>query len=224
MALKNQSFEYPYHEDEEHSTVKVAEGWTYWASDGKPPERDGPCQLPEYKPLPKSEDVHRVYEGNVAQCWFIRWKIMDAGIYQRVDSVAGADYQFSIMCQAWCSDKNDPRVSDGELNVQIGIDPTGGTDPFAPSVVYSDWKWVGPEYERYLSPRVQAKGAKLTVFVRAWNKWELSHNDIYVDSAQLTRYGGTEPPDGGDIDYSAIRQIVREELDRTVWKGGAGGP
>jgi hypothetical protein len=219
--MKNPGFEYPYNEDSTHSTVKVAEGWTYFASSGKPPERDGPCALPEYKPLDKAQDPRRVYEGQVAQCWFIRWKVFDAGVYQRVESVVGATYRLSVMAQAWCSNKDDPEVSDGELYITLGIDPTGGTDAFAPSVAWSEWEYVGAKYQQYHSPSVLASGGNLTLFVRAWNKWELSHNDIYIDDAHLSREGDPDPPDGGEMDYDYIRRIVREEIDKTVWAVGA---
>ena len=41
-----------------------------------------------------------------------------------------------------------------------------------------------------------------TVFVRAWNKWRLSHNDVYLDAVTL-EVEGTAP--GGDY-------VTRQEL------------
>lgn len=220
--MLNPSLELPYHRDVINSTVEVAHDWHYFASSGKPPERDGPCQLPEYKSITRSQDAHRVLHGDAAQCWFIRWKLMDAGIYQRMPATSGAQYTFDCACQAWCSQSNDPTVSDGDMHVLLGIDPTGGTDAFSGTVIWSDWKWVGPEYQRHTSPTVTALSAHITVFVRAWNKWELSHNDIYVDDCHITVEGGGTPPGGGDVDYDLIRAIVREEIDKTVWASGAG--
>ncbi len=133
----------------------------------------------------------------------------------------GATYQFDCMAQAWCSDKNDPTVSDGEMYVSLGIDPNGDTDAFSPTVAWSEWAPVGAQYQRYKSHKVLAGGDRITVFVRAWNKWELSHNDIYIDDAHLTETAPPPPP-GGDVDYDLIRQIVREELDRTFWASGTG--
>jgi hypothetical protein len=219
--LSNPSFEQPYNRDSQNSTVSVAHDWRYFASDGKPPERDGPCELPEYKALNRFEDERRVYEGLTAQCWFIRWKIMDAGVYQVVEVEPGASYTFDVMCQAWCSQSDDPTVSDGDMHVLLGIDPTGGTDPWSSFVEWSGWDRVGADYKRYVSPTVEAEEAQITVFIRAWNKWELSHNDVYVDDAHLVKQGGGEPPGGGDVDYARIRRIVREEIDKTVWASGA---
>jgi hypothetical protein len=219
--MQNPSLELPYHRDSQNSTVEVAHDWTYFASDGKPPERDGPCQLPEYKALNRSEDARRVYDGNTAQCWFIRWKIMDAGIYQRIPTTVGAVYSFDAMFQAWCSESDDPTVSDGDMHVLLGIDPHGGMDAFSQEVVWSDWKRADADYKRYTSPQVVALDDHITVFIRAWNKWELSHNDIYVDDCHLVKEGGGTPPGGGEpVDYERIEEIVRRvvaERDPVVW-------
>jgi hypothetical protein len=219
--MQNPSLELPYRQaDPDHSTVIVAHGWEYWASDGKPPERDGPAQLPEYKPLTRQEDPRRVYDGDTAQCWFIRWKIMDAGIYQRVPAEMGALYSFDAMFQAWCSNSDDPTVSDGDMHVMLGIDPHGGMDAFSQEVIWSDWKRADAEYRQYTSPQIAALDDHITLFVRAWNKWELSHNDIYVDDCHLIAYGGTPPGGGEPVDYDRIEEIVRRvvaEREPVAW-------
>jgi len=224
--LLNPSFELPYVEAPGLSTVKVAHDWHYFASSGAPPlsgGSSGPCQLPEYKPAPKSVDPRRVLDGDTAQCWFIRWKVMDGGVYQRVQATVGAVYQFNVAAQAWCSNGDDPAVSDGELYASLGIDPNGGTDAFAPGIAWTEWEWIGAEYKRLGSHKVLAGAGQITLFIRAANKWALSHNDIYVDDAHLTEEGGGPGPEPGEpVDYDRIRQIVREELaarNPVVWPG-----
>jgi hypothetical protein len=195
--LTNPSFELPYNQHPVHSTVRVANGWHHFASDGKPPERDVICALPEYKPLPKEEDAYRVHDGDVAQCWFLQWKIMDAGVYQQVSAQTGATYQFDVMAHAWCSDSDNPRDSPGDFHMMLGIDPTGDTDPWAPGVMWTSWQRLDGTYRKLISQPVKAQANQITLFVRAWNKWELKHNDAYIDDAHLTKSGG-EPPGGGD--------------------------
>ena len=77
-GMQNPSLELPYERDSGHSTVNVAHGWNWFASTGDPPEEhsQGPCGLPEYKSLSRSEDARRVWDGETAQCWFIRWRVM----------------------------------------------------------------------------------------------------------------------------------------------------
>jgi hypothetical protein len=213
-GMLNPSLELPYYRDPTHSTVNVAHDWKWFASDGKPPEREGPCQLPEYKSISRNEDSRRVFDGDTAQCWFIRWKIFDAGIYQTVNVPSGSLCTPDIAAQAWCSDSDDPTVSDGDMHLMLGIDPTGRTDAFSGRVQWSTWMRVDSQYRRFIGPIVEAEASVVTFFVRAWNKWELSHNDIYVDDAHLV-VEGSGPPPGGEVDYEYIRQIVREELDKS---------
>jgi hypothetical protein len=228
--MLNPSLELPYHRDSTNSTVNVAHDWLYFASDGKPPERDGPCQLPEYKSIHRSQDPHLVYDGDTAQCWFIRWKIFDAGIYQVIGATPGALYTPDVAAKAWCTDGDDENVSDGDMHVRLGIDPTGGTDPWSAGVIWSDWKRAGVNYQRVIGPIVEAEADHITFFIRAWNKWELSHNDIYVDDCHMVVEGGGTPPGGGEclMDWERMealietttRRVVQEELearDPVIW-------
>jgi len=226
--LLNPSFEQPYHAH--LGTVKVADGWDYFHKRGDPPHEpnQGPCAMPEYKPLPASLDARRVVDGDTAQCWFLNYKVMDAGIYQRVPVEHNHWYQFSVSAQAWCSNSDDPAVSDGEMYLSLGIDPRGKEEPFELGVVWQPWAWVGPTHERFYSLPVRARDDHITVYVRSWNKWRLKHNDVYVDAASLTEIdvcpdqpdpgpGPTECQFSEAAVESVVRRVVVEELERRVW-------
>ena len=193
-ALVNPSFEPPYLE---HGAgeVKVATGWLPFWKIGDPPHEvsQGPTARPEYKPLSASLDPRRVVEGDTAQAWFLTSKVMDGGIYQRVRVTPGEWYVFSVSLQAWCTNLNDPAVSNGEMYATLGIDPDGRTDAFEVGVIWMGWQWVGPNHKRYESRAVQAESEYITVFIRTWNKWRLKHNDIYADVARLERVSGPGP-------------------------------
>jgi len=213
--LRNGSFEGEY--VRHGGTVLVAEGWTPFWSLGNPPAEvgQGPCAMPEYKPLDATIDARRVVHGERAQCWFLNWKVMDAGVYQVVPALEEEWYQFSVSAQAWCDSGNNPSVSQGEMYLALGIDPYGRRSPFEMGVLWSPWHWVGPMHERMESPLVQARENQVTVLIRAWNKWKLRHNDIYVDHALLEVGLPWEPPTpapGEGVDYEQIRGIVRAEL------------
>jgi hypothetical protein len=151
---------------------------------------------PEFKPVTVAIDPKRVVEGQTTQGWFVRWKTMDAGVYQRVTGLAaGQELTFSASIQVWCSQKDNPRADDGELYMRVGIDPAGGIDPWADSVQWSAWERGTREHER-ISITATAAGGAATVFVRGWNKWKLSHNDAYVDDAQLIVAGVPEEGEG----------------------------
>jgi len=218
--LTNPSFEGEY--VRHGGTVLVAAGWRPFWTEGDPPQepQQGPCAMPEYKPLPRSLDARRVVDGDTAQCWFLNWKVMDAGIYQVVDVTEGKWYRFSVSAQAWCDKDNDPALSRGEMYLSLGIDPEGESSPFRVGVQWSPWKWVGPDHKRFESLEVQAQKPAITVCIRTWNKWKLRHNDVYVDAALLETvdHGGGGPVEPGEgVDYERIREIVREELrDLTI--------
>lgn len=183
--LVNPSFEGEYTEREKRPEVKVASGWyPFWAEE---------LAVPEYKPLPTSVDPVRVLDGDQAQCWFIRWNLMDAGVMQYVTVPVGAQVVFSVSVQAWCSQSDDPRTSDGDLDFAIGIDPLGGDDPWAQSIEWSDTVRGTAEYKR-IEVSCVAEASVITVYVRAWNKWKLSHNDAYIDAADLSYTIETDPP------------------------------
>lgn len=217
MGLVNPSFDPPY-APRGANEIQLATGWYPFWSTGNPPHEinQGPCARPEYKPATRAVDAWRVWDTDTAQCWFAFSKVMDAGIYQQV-IVEKRALVFSIQAQAWCSNGDDPRVSDGEMYVALGIDPYGKTDPFELGVIWTPWKPLTGEYQRFVSVPVMPDVDRITVFVRAWNKWRLKHNDIYVDTAGLAYVEGQppvepQPEPGTGPSLAEIRQAIREEL------------
>jgi len=184
----------------EHSQrVIVAEEWTpiYWNREsmiegGSP----GRSAQPEYKPLPAAVDSHRVRSGGQSQCWFWFYTHGDAAIWQQVRVPAGW-YQVEAYAQAWVSNRDDqPHESPGEMYVSVGLDPEGrepGGWPWETSVVWSPFQLVRGQYERVLSRPVYVESdGLLTVYLRAWKKWDSKHGDVYWDDARLIEIGGPE--------------------------------
>lgn len=182
--MNNGSFEGTYTE-RGYPEVRVAPEWKPFYCLALPPEGDDMCARPEYKPVFERDFPYRVTDGNMAQCWFVRWKVMDAGVYQRITGLpANTKFTFSADVQAWCSQGGDPRVSDGELYFRLGLSLDGTTDPDSPIVIWTDWKRGSTDYQT-MSISAITLTPNVTVFVRAWNKWCLSHNDAYIDNAKL---------------------------------------
>jgi len=217
----NPSFEQPY--EKQAGTAFVAAGWKFWFNEGDPPaeQNQGPLAMPEYKEAPIAIDPHRVAEGLSAQCWFIQYKVMDGGVRQVVPVTQGKRYYFTVEGQAWCSDSDNPHTADGELYVSLGLDPYGREDAQAQGIVWSPWQRVTANYETYASQKVEAQGGAMPVYIRAWNKWRLKHNDIYVDDLKWFEDGtDPEPPDPPDppptechaLTEEQVRAIVRSEI------------
>jgi len=82
----------------------------------------------------------------------------------------------------------------GNSVFSIGIDPTGGTDPFADTV---EWGEAYVSYNGYtiqLESEVVAKGNTVTVFLRNITKWSFKHNDGYWDDVVLETIESEPPP------------------------------
>jgi len=204
--------------------LKVAPGWEIafrhgqTAPDG-PNDADHVCGRPEYKPMLASSHPTRVLHGQKSQCAFIRWKVMDACILQRVPVPVGRLLTFRANVHAWCSNSDDPGVCDGELYFRLGLDLLGGISPFytypgvQPSpLIWTDWQPALSIWQE-LELQAEATDPYATVFVRFWNKYRYAHNDAYIDDLALLVEQG---PEDGDQQPGPIPEpgayVTRQEL------------
>jgi hypothetical protein len=67
----------------------------------------------------------------------------------------------------------------------LGIDPTGGKDPFSPTVVWGRGAHIYNMYRPVPPVEVDAQGSTVTVFLRSQTVWPFKHNDAYWDSVRL---------------------------------------
>jgi hypothetical protein len=113
----------------------------------------------------------------------------DAGIYQRVTGLTiGTVYAFDVPFVTFWRGPGYPD-SDGIMKKRVGIDPTGGTDPTSPDVIWSevdsdDKKWV------YMDLAARAEAEAMTFFVRieAPDNHSFNHVDldmVYIDAAKV---------------------------------------
>jgi len=81
---------------------------------------------------------------------------------------------------------------------QVGLDPTGGMDPFASTVVWGEGWHVYNGYCHPLTVAATAQGSKATIFLRSSTAWAFKHNDAYWDDVSLEAIGdGPEIPEPG---------------------------
>lgn len=182
--------------------VQVPQGWYgWWREPDSAPQYPARCDI-QYAP-PNCIAFHRpewreaglypdrVRTGLNAQKYFTFWSIHEAGMYQRVTSVkAGQKLRFTVYMMAWSTDKAEVPVSSGQqtMNLKVGIDPYGGTDPFSPNIV---WSKAGDSYDVYGQFSVEAVAQKnaVTVFTYSRPIYPIQHNDVYVDDAALVVAG-----------------------------------
>ncbi len=210
--LTNPSFEGPYgpyvppapHPDcplGTCATAQTAAGWTPWWQTVAylDPAIYG---NPEYKPAEAKDFAVRVRSGERAQQYFNFGRTSTAGVYQQVTVPANSLVSFSVWGQAWSTGRDwsgpysdvtysaEPTL----VNMRVGIDPTGGVDPFSPNIV---WSGTAHPYDQYALFTVEARatGSVVTVFTYSSPSEPRKHNDIYWDDASLVVVGaGFAPP------------------------------
>ena len=201
-------------------TVRVAKGWAAWwrppSTDRSAPDyyqnapnycgRDAPdgCVAwhnPEYDETRNApQDPPRIHLGENSQKYFTFWSVHEGGVYQSVSGIRpGTTLRFSVYMEVWSATKlsgsePNPHFSFGQTNMhlRVGIDPTGGTDPWSKDIVWSD---EHESYDQFTLFEVQAvaQSNKVTVFTHSRPENPLEHNDVYVDDAALIAVSGGGP-------------------------------
>ena len=198
-------------------TVMMAKGWSAWwqPPNEDPQSKDfyttypnycgklapGNCvawHMPEYRDTRSMpQDPPRIRSGENSQKYFTFWSVHEAGVYQVVENVRpGMALRFSIYMQAWSATKlnglePNPHQSFGQtgMHMKVGIDPTGGTDPWSKDIVWSTEKDAFDKFERFEVQAV-ARSNKVTVFTHTRPENPMEHNDVYLDDAELVVTGG----------------------------------
>ncbi|RME46843.1 MAG: carboxypeptidase regulatory-like domain-containing protein [Caldilineae bacterium] len=183
-------------------------------------------------------------EGENAQVWWSSsTKKFDAGVYQQIGGLTvGESYGFQagILQVFETTNRTDPAT--GVMARRVGIDPTGGTDPESPNVVWSPleehatFSSGGKKYTWFWpSVGAQAQATTMTVFIRVSSKGQGSTpnsdqvwaDDTFFDIAPtttltLTPIGATQlraewsgSPRPGFVPYASEAQYRR--ISDTTW-------
>ena len=178
------------------SEINTPNGWTVFFREGLPVPWDDKNDVGFAQPevnviprLPPYVDPPRVFDGVWALQMFTFYMIHDAGVYQQVEVQPWSTWQLSAYTHAWASVLDDPHqsyVTDCEQVTQMaGIDPTGGTDPYADTVIWSEAAHIYDEYAQTPVVKATAISDTMTVFLRSVIKWPIKHNDVYWDAVRL---------------------------------------
>ena len=95
---------------------------------------------------------------------------------------------------------------------RVGIDPYGGSDPLADSVVWSDHY---SNYNGYLAPLVVeaiAQADSVTVFIESKRVFGFCHGDFYADDASLTVVASPEPPEPEERQFSFVAHAAPQDV------------
>lgn len=190
--LQNPGFEGNYEPFANDVTRLVAPGWSAWNIPRKPGEPSWAHITPKYLP---ASNAARIHGGQRAQEFFEVYATFTAGVFQRVSTTPGTPLRFSAFVNIWTTNGDDANESDVNIpvSVQVGIDPTGGSDGENPAIIWSSAERFYDEYRR-VSVDATATGSAITVFVRAIMDEPVRHNNVYVDDASLEVIGGGVTP------------------------------
>ena len=150
-----------------------------------------PWHNPEYRDTaggPQDYGPERKMAGDNSQKYFTFYSLHEAGMYQVIGGVKPGDrLRFSIWMEAWSTGTNDPYHSDfnQNMNLQVGIDPTGGNNPWSPNIL---WTKPAESFDKFAQFVVEAvaQNSIVSVWTKSRPKYALQHDDVYVDEASLT--------------------------------------
>jgi hypothetical protein len=173
----------------------VANGWTpFVIADPNAP--------PQYMDTAAYGSFSERLDGERCQKIWSNWVPFDAGLYQQVQVTPGDIYIASVEWAAFESrDPSTNEKNEGEfIGRSIGIDPSGGTDPLSPNVVWSPVVWSqsrapkNDQGELLLRVEAVAQVETITVFLRAQNPQSHGQDQVFFDVVRMTSVPGTPPP------------------------------
>lgn len=170
----------------------VANAWTPWWIIVQNTECNNALVKPHYE-----MEAHPTHVKDGA--WSARYwtdRKMDAGLMQTVAATPGTKYKFSVYGYSWTVkiEKAQPdNPSDSQQSIRVGIDPTGGTNANAASVVWSAETWTNDVFV-LLAVEATATADKVTVFTRTKPNWCGQRNDSFWDAATLVASGQGPTP------------------------------
>lgn len=154
----------------------VANSWNAFLVSGEWPEFD----------LADNESANGDVGGSSSQYIHGDGITFDSGIYQVVSGVQpGASYEFIIGWAAMLRDTgggNNQKIDD-VVGRRVGADPTGGTDPNSPNVIWGPEVWNGGRGLNNDGMRVTFKALsnQVTVFARVWNVGSAPSDKMFFD-------------------------------------------
>lgn len=147
----------PYREDKK---LGVAQSWVPWWLTAV-------ADAPTWKNKTPAFGSYEL-DGRLTQQISSPWATHTAGLWQQVPAAAGNEYEFTIEGQAWSSEDTAPatKLEASDVNLQVGIDPTGGTDPESPLIIWSEKAQPLCQWQT-LNLTAKAEAAIITIYCRS---------------------------------------------------------
>ncbi|HSH03850.1 MAG TPA: hypothetical protein VLL52_15145 [Anaerolineae bacterium] len=175
----NEDF-YPYRRQD---PLNVAVGWAPW---WVPQATDDPQwrnQRPTYNAFSLDDDL--------VQQLSTPWGTHTGGLMQQVPAAAGNRYELSASAQAWSSDDDKPasKKQASDVNIQIGVDPTGGVDPQSPVIIWSDPAEPLSKWATLRLSEFEAQADTITIYLKSAPSLPRRQQTIFWRDANLRVIG-----------------------------------
>jgi LysM repeat protein len=218
--LENPSFELPYVEQGGNPIRQVAQGWVAWHSERQPDQPSWRNRQPEYQPATVEDGF--VNSGDYAQVIFNNtWWTHEAGLYQTVAVEAEQEFTFSVYAHVWSSKFEDRTISQegSVVSVQVGIDPTGGTDVTSDRII---WSTTDEQYDSFVEHTVTAvaESDTITVWIKSFVYDPVQNSFVYVDDASLfatsTEEVTVELTEEAIVDEEPVEELTAEPTEEVT--------
>jgi len=122
----------PFFEHQNDGKLRTAVSWAPWWSAAQ--END-----PHWKNRQPGFSLFTL-DGQQVQQVSTPFSTHVGGLWQQVPAAVGNEYELTVEGQAWSSEDTAAasQLEASDVNLQVGIDPTGGLDPFSPLIVWSE--------------------------------------------------------------------------------------
>ena len=148
-----------------------------------------PAIPPQFKDSAAFGGFTERLDGDHCLVIWSHWVPFDAGVYQKVPVTPGTAYLFQVEwapMQSYNADEGGMITKDGFMMRVIGLDPTGGTDPNSPNIVWSQELWKKKRVAKEeLRVSAVAQGDTMTAFIRVKNPQSHGQDQIFIDVASL---------------------------------------
>ena len=182
-VLFRSSFDEGFYDYEEIGALTVPDGWVpVWVERGADTPLDQ-LNRPEYDFKDIELGHTEVRTGRYAASIFTVFATHDGALYRRFSVAPGRLVRASVWAMGV---SHDQAGRSGGLGMRVGIDPTGGTDPHAPTVEYGlYWSahladWHEAEW-RQVEVEAVAQADRITVFLASVSDWPVNVNASHWD-------------------------------------------
>jgi LysM repeat protein len=189
-ALRDGGFEGTYTQRNGRADFNIPADWNVWVATSPRTEswmNLEPVAFPHNGPGPSPQSGSRAMNFNKGFATFTVALYQQATVTPNSNLIATAFAQIKTCNVAPNADNCGSAVESGAYT-RIGIDPTGGTDPNSPSIV---WSTNAQPHDRWdqMTVNATAQGGTVTVFLYSTQRWPSQLNNTYFDSATLTGGG-----------------------------------